>query len=322
MILSVSRRTDIPAFYSNWFFKRLEENFFLVRNPMNTHQISKVSLDASVIDCIVFWTKNPKPMIDNIDIVEKKYGINSFYFQYTLNAYEKDLEPHVVSLEERILSFKRLAKRIGKNKVVWRYDPIVLTDKYNLEFHKKAFETLLKELAPYTNRCVISFVDLYDKTKRNMSSIKYLEFTNDIMIELASFFAEKASAYNISVESCSEAINLDAVNVKHTHCIDAKLITEILGVPMDLLNSRDKDKNQRQECGCVNSIDMGTYNTCKHGCRYCYANFNKSAVINNCAKHLDDSPLLIGDAVMFEGDKITERKMKSYKIAEIEEPLF
>ena len=153
MILSVSRRTDIPAFYSDWFINRLREEVVWVRNPMNYHSISQISLAPNVVDCIVFWSKNPQPMFKYLDEIESKY---KFYFQYTINAYEKDLEPNLPSLDERLNNFIYLAKRYGKERVIWRYDPIIITPKYNLEWHIKRFEYIANKLKDYTTTCVFS----------------------------------------------------------------------------------------------------------------------------------------------------------------------
>ena len=158
MILSVSRRTDIPAFYSDWFINRLREEVVLVRNPMNYHSVSQINLSPNVVDCIVFWSKNPKPMFKYLDEIEDKY---KFYFQYTINAYENDMEPYLPSLDERLESFIYLSNKYGKEKVIWRYDPIVITPKYNLEWHINRFDYIASKLKNYINNCVFSFLDIY-----------------------------------------------------------------------------------------------------------------------------------------------------------------
>lgn len=303
MILSVSRRTDIPAFYSEWFFNRIKEGFVLVKNPFNTKQISRINLNPKVIDCIVFWTKNPIRMFRKLDQI-KEYN---YYFQFTLNSYDKTLEKNVPGKKYLINTFINLSTRIGKNKVVWRYDPIILTDKFTKEYHYKWFEYLAKRLSPYTNKCVISFLDLYKKTERNLSEINVLPISNNDMNELAKRFSKIAFKYNLVIETCSEKIDLSKFNINHGKCIDDKLISDIIGENLSI----DKDPNQREICGCVKSIDIGAYNTCNHNCLYCYANFNKNTVEKNLLKHDKKSPLLFGN---LDGDeKITDRKMKSYR---------
>lgn len=307
LILSVSRRTDIPAFYSSWFFNRVKEGFVLVRNPFNRKQVSKIKLSPDVIDCIVFWTKNPKRMIKRLDELEKY----NYYFQFTLNSYDKTLEKSVPQKKYLIKTFIELSNKIGKNKVVWRYDPIILTDKFTKEYHYKWFEYLAKRLSPYTNKCVISFLDLYKKTERNLKGINLLPINEEDIFDIAENFSKIASKYNLILETCSEEVDLFKFNINHGKCIDDKLISSIVGTKLSI----DKDSTQREACGCVKSIDIGAYNTCNHNCLYCYANFNRDMVEKNLQKHDRKSPLLFGK---LEGDeKITDRKMESYRKGQI-----
>jgi len=159
MIISVSRRTDIPAFYSDWFFKRLEEGFVLVRNPMNPQQVSKVSLSKAVVDCFVFWTKNPKSMLEKLPLLA---GYD-YYFQFTLNPYDQEIEVNLPKKAEIIKTFIELSNLIGKDRVIWRYDPILLTDKITIGDHLEYFNILAGQLGDYTRKCVISFLDQYQK---------------------------------------------------------------------------------------------------------------------------------------------------------------
>ncbi|EJO5346697.1 DUF1848 domain-containing protein [Clostridium botulinum] len=307
MILSVSRRTDIPAFYSEWFFNRVKEGFVLVRNPFNTKQISRINLSPKVIDCIVFWTKNPKKMIKRLEEI-KEYN---YYFQFTLNSYDKTLEKNLPKKKYLINTFIELSQKIGKDKVIWRYDPIILTDKFTKEYHYKWFEYFAKTLSPYTNKCIISFLDLYKKTEHNLKKINVLPLNKDDMIGLADKFSKIASKYNLIIETCSEEIELSKVNINHGKCIDDTLISHIIGEKLYI----DKDPNQRKICGCVKSIDIGAYNTCNHDCLYCYANFNREMVEKNRLKHSQKSPLLFGD--LYGDEQIIDRKMKSYRVGQI-----
>jgi DNA repair photolyase len=306
VILSVSRRTDIPAFYSKWFFNRLKEGFFLVKNPMNPHQISRVEINPSVIDCIVFWTKNPKPMLNQLDHLN---GYN-YYFQFTITPYDKTTEPNVPRKKHIIDTFIELSERIGKEKVIWRYDPIILTDIYTKEYHYKWFEYLAQKLCNYTDKCVISFLDLYKKIERNMKEIKVTPLLKSDMEKMADRLSKIASKYNLILESCSEEIQLDKFGINHGKCIDDKLISKLIGCNINV----QKDTNQREVCGCVKSIDIGAYNTCKHHCLYCYANFSKETVEKQILEHNINSPLLIGN---LSGDeKITDREIKSFIVKE------
>lgn len=261
MILSVSRRTDIPAFYTEWFFNRLKEGYVLIRNPMNYHQVSRVKLAPPVIDCIVFWTKDPTNMIEKLDLLsEYKY-----YFQVTINAYDKKIEKNVPPRELIIESFKALSNKIGREKTIWRYDPIILSDKMDIEYHCKYFGMLASKLAGYTERCIISFVDFYKVSERNMRSINNKSIDNEKMLEIGKRFSEIAHKYGLKIETCSEMIDLSSVGIEHARCIDDRLISRIIGQNISI----EKDKNQRDICGCAASIDIGAYNTCSHGCLYC-----------------------------------------------------
>lgn len=304
MILSVSRRTDIPNYYSDWFIIRIKEGFLYVRNPMNAHQISKIDLSPEVIDCIVFWTKNPANMIDKLEDLQKYM----YYFQFTLTGYGKDVEPNLPNKREELIpTFKRLSEKIGKERVIWRYDPILISKRYTINYHLKAFEEIASSLADYTEKVVISFVDSYSKTLRNTRKLDIRQITNEEMIEVAGEMAQIASKYNLIIETCAEQINLQEAGIQHGSCIDKKLIERLLGCKL----IAEKDKNQREACGCFESVEVGAYNTCLNGCKYCYANFNDSKVEDHVKLYNRNSALLCGN--ISSDDRITERKMKSMK---------
>jgi len=303
MILSVSRRTDIPAFYSKWFFNRIHEGFVDVRNPMNVHQVSRVNIKPDVVDCIVFWTKHAQPIMKRLHELDEY----NYYFQYTINPYDRLIERNVPQKKGIIENFRDLSEQIGLTRVVWRYDPILITDKVDFDYHIKYFEELAKRLSGYTQRCVISFVDLYKKTVRNTQALNMREPTVDEMHRFASLMTDIANNYGMKVVSCSEKEDLGKEGVEHGCCIDRKLIEQIVGYELDV----KKDKNQREECGCVQSIDIGEYNTCMHNCKYCYANFNSEKVENQNKLHNPLSSLLIGE--LMADDKIKEREVKLLK---------
>ena len=301
MIISASRRTDIPTYYSEWFMNRIREGYALARNPMNAHQVSRISLSPEVVDGIVFWTKNPAPMLDKLPQL-KDY---MYYFQFTLNAYEQDVEAGVPLKHKYIVpTFQRLSEMIGPERVVWRYDPILVSDKYTFDYHVKYFELLAKKLASYTQKCTISFLDMYVKTERNVAGLNIQPWTLELQDAMAKSLAEIAHSYGLELETCAEGIELEKYGIKHAHCIDGELFAKLLGCPLKV----GKDKNQRKECGCVDSVDIA-YNTCRNGCRYCYANFNAKMVQNNQQRHNPLSPLLLGE--LQPDDKVTERKMTS-----------
>ncbi|WP_113674320.1 DUF1848 domain-containing protein [Vallitalea guaymasensis] len=302
MILSISRRSDIPAFYTDWLINRFEAGYVYVRNPMNYHQVSEVKLTPEFIDCIVFWTKDPQNIISKLDSFSKY----KYYFQITINSYGTDIEKNVRPKREIIKSVIKLSKLIGKERIVWRYDPVILTEKYNHEYHEKYFYKLMEMLSPYCEKCVISFLDVYSKTKRNMKKIDFQEINEDDMRRIAEKFSMIASEFKVPIETCSELIDLEDYGIKHGKCIDDKLVSRLNNCNVVI----SKDANQRDICGCVKSIDIGAYNTCSHNCLYCYANFSEKAMINNIGKHDSSSPFLIGN--IENDDVVKERKMEKY----------
>lgn len=304
MILSVSRRTDIPNYYSDWFIARIREGFLYVRNPVNAHQISRIDLSPEAVDCIVFWTKNPANMIEKLEDLQKY----PYYFQFTLTGYGKDVEPNLPDKREVLIpTFRRLSEKTGKERVIWRYDPVLINKRYTMDYHLRAFEEIAGNLADYTEKVVISFIDLYSKTQRNAEGLDIRELTKEEMTQLAGKMARIASKYNLVMETCAEQIDLHEAGIRHGSCIDKKLIERLAGCRL----TAQKDKNQREKCGCVESIDVGTYNTCLNGCKYCYANFSNRRVENNVKLYNRDSALLCGN--ISSDDRITERKAKSMK---------
>ena len=305
MIISVSRRTDIPAFYADWFYNRLRAGYVLVRNPMNLHSVSKVRLTADVVDAFVFWTKNPLPMARRLD----ELAAYPYYFQFTLTGYGADIEPGVPDKRRVLLpAFKGLAARLGKKRVIWRYDPIFFSKKYTAEWHLMCFEALAAELHNSTERCVISFMDSYRNTKRNAQQLSAIEYGSEKLYAFAGQLAKIAAKYGLKLQTCAESMDLTALGITPSACIDKELLEDIGGFKLDV----KKDANQRVECCCAASIDIGAYNTCPGGCLYCYANYNATLVQTNIAAHDKTSPLLFG--TLTPQDAVTERKMKSCKI--------
>lgn len=308
MIISASRRTDIPTYYSNWFFNRIMNGYILVRNPIHTHQISKIPLNPDVVDGIVFWTKNPIPMLDRFNVLREYM----YYFQFTLNSYAQDVETHVPNKQKHIIpAFKKLSDMIGPDRVIWRYDPIFLNDTYTPEYHIQYFEKIAKELSPYTKKCTISFIDFYRNTSKNVSDLSLHDFPEEAQKDLAKELAAIAHSYGLLIDTCAEGIELQEYGIGHARCIDDRLLSKLLDCPLDIR----KDKSQRLACGCVESIDIGAYDTCRNGCKYCYANYSEKTVCSNFARHIPDSPLLFGE--VGPNDKITERKVMSCKVNQI-----
>ena len=301
MILSASRRTDIPTYYFDWFCNRIKEGFVYVRNPMNIHQIGKIALSPDVVDGIVFWTKNASPMIDRLDELRDYI----YYFQFTLNAYGKDVEPNIPSKNDIVIpAFQKLSQKIGKDKVIWRYDPILFNQNYTVEYHVKYYKMLVDKLAGYTEKCTVSFLDLYRNTQRNIAQLEIVNPTIQQKKELMQKFSEIAKAAGIYIDTCAEDIDLSKFGIRHAHCIEKERF-ERLG---DYKLTVEKDKNQRPECGCIASIDIGAYNTCKNGCLYCYANFSQNTVSKNYSLHDLNSPLLFGTVTNIDVIKVRDVK--------------
>lgn len=304
MILSVSRRTDIPAFYAEWFFQRIREGFLYVRNPMNPRQVSRIGLSPEVVDCIIFWSKNPAPMLERLDEL-REYP---FYFQFTLTGYGRDIEPGLPDKRKEVIgTFQTLSEKVGKERVVWRYDPILVNGRYTIEYHLKAFEEIAGCLKGYTEKVVISFVDFYAKTLRNTKDLYIKSLSREEMREIAEEMAQIAKSCGLVIETCAEQINLQDVGIRHGSCIDKKRIKKIAGCSLSV----EKDKNQREACGCCESIDVGAYNTCRNGCRYCYANYHEEQVRKCIACYDVDSPLLCGRIEPEE--RVTDRKVRSFR---------
>lgn len=302
MIISASRRTDIPACYMDWFLNRLREKFVLVRNPMNAHQLSRVSLSPDVVDGIVFWTKNPLPLLEHMQELERY----PYYIQFTLTAYDRDVEPGLPS-KNRVLipAFQELARRLGKERVVWRYDPIFLSDRYTMDYHCRCFQILARRLGRYTERCIVSFLDLYRNTERQLRPLGMRLLNAAEQWRLLQDFSEIAKAQGFSLNICSEAGDFAPLGVGPSHCVDKALLERIGGCELRL----GKDSGQRPACGCFASIDIGTYQTCRNGCLYCYANESESRVMRTLRTYDPASPLLCG--TVGPQDVVRERKAVS-----------
>jgi len=262
--------------------------------------ISKIALNNKVVDAIVFWTKdstNFMKFLPTIDKIGYKY-----YFQYTINFYDKTIEPNLRNKNEIIQNFIELSKKIGKEKVIWRYDPILISNEINVDWHIQKFSELCDKLANYTNTVVISFFDEYKKLDKS----KFRTLSKEEMLKLGESFSRIAKKHNLAIRTCAEEI-VFTNGIEKGACIDKVLIEKICGYSLNV----KKDKTQRAECGCVQSIDIGEYNTCSHFCKYCYANNNCKNIKSNIHKHNPNSPLLIGE--LTSNDKLYERDVKSLK---------
>ena len=302
MIISASRRTDIPAFYSDWFVQRLREGFVYVRNPMNFRQVSYISLKPEVVDCIVFWTKNALPLLTKLPVIDAM-GF-AYYFQFTITPYDTKLERHVPAKQEIIESFKRLSETIGKERVVWRYDPVLITETFSVSKHMEYFSDLCRSLRDYTERCVFSFVDVYGKLKRKQQEGTVINaLDNGARQAIARGFADIARENRLILQVCAEDLERQRYDISEAACIDREIIETVTGYNL----KPKKDNNQRSGCHCLESVDIGAYNSCRHGCSYCYAVADDVAACKNAAYHQIHSPLLLGQ--LEAGDRVTQRKV-------------
>lgn len=301
MILSASRRTDIPCYYSGWFINRLTAGYALARNPMNHAQLSRIPLTPDVVDCIVFWTKDPENIMPHLAAISHM-GYR-YYFQFTLTPYGGSIEKNLRSKEDIVETFIRLSEAIGKERVLWRYDPIILNNALTVDYHKEHFRRLCEQLHRHTCSVTISFVDSYAKLKTGLIR----EASEDEMAALGAFIGQTASDYGLTAEACCEKVDLTPYGIRKASCIDKTLAEKICGCPLDLAT----DRNQRDGCGCVSSIDIGAYDTCLNGCIYCYATRSHDAALARYRLHDPEGEFVIGSVA--DGDKITDRKVKSHR---------
>ena len=307
IIISASRATDLPAFFSEWFINRFRAGYMKWTNPFNANQVQYVSFKKTRL--FVFWSKNPKPLMRYLPEIDKT-GIN-YYFQFTINDYEKEkLEPNVPPLQKRIDSFKTLSKQLGKERVIWRYDPLILSDTLSVDSLIDRIAPIADQLSEFTEKLVISFADIqeYRKVQNNLSKvISYKNFTPELMHYFASKIIEANNQWGLKIATCAENIGLSEYGIEHNRCIDDELMVRVFNKDTELMNflgyeptlfnesswSYFKDKGQRKECGCMVSKDIGMYNTCSHFCTYCYANASKVSVQNNLRKHRSNAESLI-----------------------------
>ena len=300
MIINTGMRTDIPAFYPAWLSNRIRDGFVLVRNPYYREQVTKYRLSPEVVDVLAFCTKNPEPMLEYMDALQP---YRQFWF-VTITPYGKEIEPNVPNKDDVMDSFIRLSQIVGRRAILWRYDPVFITERYTLQYHVDAFERMSGRLEGHTDRVVISFIDLYQKTKRNFPDAREVSLREREY--LAKAFAESGKRHNMIIHSCCEGAGLKKFGIDVTGCMTKEILEQAIGEELDV----PKRKNQRQECNCILGNDIGMYNTCAHYCKYCYANYDRQIVDDNMKKHDPESPFLIGKSER--GDVIHEAQQKSF----------
>lgn len=286
MILNTGNRTDIPAFYSDWFYHRIQEGFVLARNPYYPRQVLRYQLNPEVVDAIVFTSKNPIPMLPQISLLDRFETI----WHFTVTPYGKEIEPNVPNKKEILNAIRILSTRFGKNRIVWRYDPVFLDETYTVSFHQKAFHQIATYLKGYTERVVVSFLDLYEKTKKNFPEGK--EVSKEDQIILTKSFVQSAKENGMEVRMCLEEKELAQYGAYTDGCMNQAVLEEMLGFSLQVPSKKGMT---REGCTCLLGNDIGAYNTCMHLCKYCYANYDKEIVFKQYRKHNPNSPLLIGE---------------------------
>lgn len=297
MILSASRRTDIPGCYPAWFMNRIREKYVMTRNPINHHQVSHIDLSPDSVECIVFWTKNAAPLMEYLDELDGRGYM--YMFQYTITPYNHALERNIPPKASIIQNLIELSMRIGKQRIVWRYDPILLNSEYTIEQHIKFFDEMCHQLHDYVDHVVISFIDLYKKNK----AYHFNSISQDEILLLARALGDIGQKHNISISTCCEDYNLDQFGITRRACIDAQLLEQICNRPLHL----KKSTGQRKLCLCAESVDIGAYHTCMNGCIYCYATDRKLLQYKHNAFDVN-SPILC-DRIDYNKDIIKVRKM-------------
>lgn len=283
MIISASRRTDIPAFYSDWFLRRLTEGRFLIPHPKVTGRLGLIQVTPENLDCIMFWTKNAGPMLDKLKAIDR-LGYR-YYFSFTLTAYGPEIERNLPPKNEIVGTFKRLADLIGPERVDWRFDPIMVDDQHSSAWHLEQFGKLCRSLDGYTDRCIVNFVKSY----RHLASI-VKEMGDSVIQQLAGGLVKVAAEHQIPIFNCTERWNLDTAGLRFSSCIDRQKIENLIDGPI----RAKKDPGQPRICRCLESVDVGVYDTCAHGCLYCYAVTSPDRVRRRLAAHNPDAPMLTG----------------------------
>lgn len=301
MIINTGARTDTVQFYTKWLLKRFEEGYVLSRNPLFSNKVTRYELTPEKVDCVVFCSKNYEPVLADISKITECFPT---YFHYTITAYGKDIEPGVPSIEKSIDTLKRLSAIVGKPRLAWRYDPVLLTEKYTIQTHLETFENMAKELSPYVDRCIFSFVEMYKKLETNMPEL--IPMTETDKDSLAKGLGEIAGKYGLYIQTCGTNGDYSRYGIHSSGC----MTLDILGRANSIQFKDLKHKGTRQGCHCIESRDIGAYDTCMNGCKYCYANKKPEKAFENYRYHDPDSPLLLGH--LKETDTVQQGAQKSY----------
>ncbi|MBE5807708.1 MAG: DUF1848 domain-containing protein [Clostridiales bacterium] len=305
MIVSAAMRTDIPAFYSEWFMRRVREGYVLSRNPYDPGTVLRYSLDPAAADVLSFCTKDPRPMLDRL----KELRQYAMFWSVTVTPYGRDIEPNVPDWRDMVEGVKALSAQVGARRVHWRYDPVLLTKDVTVAFHRAVFAEMAEALKGHVSACVFSFLDLYEKTRRNFPEGRAP--SQQERHALARSFAETARRAGLPLISCCEEPALARYGIDVSGCMTRAVLERALGERLDLAG----ETGVRQACGCLIGHDIGAYNTCPHGCLYCYANYDREAVRAHMMRHDPDSPLLVGRPLP--GDRIVDVAMRPVRTGQL-----
>ena len=301
MIINTGVRTDTVQYYTDWLLTRFKEGYVLSRNPLFPNKVTRYELTPDRVDTVVFCSKNYKPILPRLSEITDKFNT---YFHYTITAYGKDIEPGVPSIEKSMETLIKLSEQVGAQRVAWRYDPVLLTKDYTIERHFEKFERMSKTLAPHIDRCIFSFVEMYKKLQANMPEIIMMSVED--MDILAQGLGKIAAKYGMTIQTCGTNGDFTRYGIQQSGCMTLDILGNANGITFRNL----KHKGMRQGCHCIETRDIGAYDTCMNGCKYCYANKNPQKAFENYKYHNPASPLLLGE--LKETDTVQQGAQKSF----------
>lgn len=301
MIINTGARTDTVQYFSKWLLNRFAEGYVLVRNPLFPNKVTRYELTPETVDCVEFCSKNYQPILKDLHKITERFNT---HFQYTITAYGKDIEPGVPSIDESIEILLELEKQVGKQRICWRYDPVLLTKKYTIERHLKTFEYMAKKLAGHVDRCIFSFVEMYKKLQFNMPEL--IPLSEEDKNILAEGLGRTASRLGIFIQTCGMNGDFSRYGIHPSGCVTLEMLGKANGISFRNL----KHNGTRAGCRCIESRDIGAYDTCLNGCKYCYANQSPQKAFENYKFHNENSPLLLGS--LKQTDTVIQGSQKSY----------
>ena len=305
MIINTGGRTDTVQYYTKWLLKRFEEGYVYSRNPLFPRKVTRYELTPDTVDCVQFCSKNYEPILADLPKIIRRFPT---YFHYTITAYGRDIEPGVPSIGQSMETLKKLSAIVGRQRLAWRYDPVLRTENYTVQSHLETFDHMARELAPYVDRCIFSFVEMYKKLKINMPEL--IPLTGEDKEVLARGLGEIAAKYRLHLQTCGMNGDYSRYGIHASGCMTLDMIGKANGIAFRKL----QHKGMRQGCQCIESRDIGAYDTCMNGCKYCYANKRPEKAFANYKDHNPDSPLLLGH--LQENDSLQQGAQKSFRMKE------